>query len=212
MDSIQASMYEDLSDSEIITKLHRSREEEKQEIFLTLYDRYKHLVLKSCYYYLTDYDAANDAFHDVFVKVIEKVETLKNPAVFKSWLMTITRNLCVDQLRKTSYLTGQKPLTTEIEVYSEERTEDRLVAELDRQKILTHLTSCIQNLDSFQLNVFRLRWQGLKSAQILKITKAEKTDLRRSYDKIKSILETCMGRKGFKISIEQIISLGEIDE
>jgi hypothetical protein len=57
-----------------------------------------------------------------------------------------------------------------------------------------------------------LRWQRLKGAQIVRILKTEKSELRRSYDRIKRILEACMQTKGLNISIEQIISLGEIDE
>jgi RNA polymerase sigma-70 factor, ECF subfamily len=205
-------MQRELSDSQLIGKLRLASDYEKKEILLLLYDRYKHLVLKVCYYYLADYDSANDLFHDVFVRVIENAEKLNNPSVFKSWLMSITRNLCVDYLRKTSYLKDAKPLAAEIEVACDERAEDKLIAEMDKQKILTHLSSCVQRLDTFQLSVFKLRWQGLRAAQIVKIMKTDRGQLRRSYDKIKRTLETCMEGNGFKIYIDQIISLGEVDE
>jgi RNA polymerase sigma-70 factor (ECF subfamily) len=205
-------MYDELSDSELVGRFRQCQEEEKKNILLTLYERYKFLVLKVCYHYLEDYDTANDVFHDVFIRVIEHVETINNPPLLKSWIMTITRNLCVDQLRKTSSLKGQMPLEVQIEVSVDERVEDRFVAELDKQKILTHLSACILRLDAFQLRVLRLRWQGLKGAQIVRILKTEKSELRRSYDRIKRILEACMQTKGLNISIEQIISLGEIDE
>jgi RNA polymerase sigma-70 factor, ECF subfamily len=141
---------------------------------------------------------ANDVFHDVFVKVIENAETLKNPGVFKSWLMTITRNLCVDRLRRTSYLQGQEPLSAGIEVTCEERIEDRYIAEMERQRILNHLSTCIRDLDESHLTIFKLRWKGLRAAQILKIVKSDKAELRRSYDRIKNLLEGCMQKKGYK--------------
>jgi RNA polymerase sigma-70 factor (ECF subfamily) len=205
-------MIRELSDTDLVARLRQTNADGKQEILLLLYDRYKSLVLKVCYHYLRDYEQANDVFHDVFVKVIEKAETLNNPAVFKSWLMTITRNLCVDVLRKSSYLKGQVPLDPQIEVSSDDREEIRLIAELDKQKLIGQLSECIRRLDTFQMSVFKLRWKGLKSAQIQKMVQTDDKELRRAYDKIKNTLEPCMKRKGFIVSIDQIISLGEIDE
>src|SRR6187401_177119 len=100
-------MHNELSDSELIRKLSSSTDEEKKEIFLALYDRYKNLVLKVAYSYVKNYDRAGDLMHDVFLRVMQKAEAIKDPDVFKSWLMTVTRNLCVDSLRKTSYITDE---------------------------------------------------------------------------------------------------------
>src|SRR5688572_13169557 len=108
-------MHDTQSDSDLVTKLRVCSDKEKQDILLVLYERYKLLILKICFHYLADYEQANDVFHDVFVKVIENAEKLKNPSVFKSWLLTITRNICVDRLRKTSLLKDQEPLTTRME-------------------------------------------------------------------------------------------------
>jgi RNA polymerase sigma-70 factor, ECF subfamily len=200
------------SDSELIERLPVCNEEEKKEIFLTLYDRYKNMVLKCCYHYLGDYELANDLFHDIFVKILQKAQAIKNPALFKSWLMTIARNSCVDYLRKTSYLKNEFPLTVELEVALDTRVEDKIIAEMDKDKILNHLSACIQRLDGFQLSVFKLRWQGLKAAQISKILKTDKAQLRRSYDNIQRTVVDCMEKKGFTISMDRIITLGEMDE
>jgi RNA polymerase sigma factor (sigma-70 family) len=205
-------MNQELSDADLLIRLRDGTQSQKKEILITLYERYKHLVLKLCYYHLGDYDLADDAFHDVFVKVIENAETIRNPAIFKSWLMTIARNLCVDRLRHSSYLKGQESGSARIEVSCEERVEDRYIAEIDRQKILGCLAACLKNMDPVHLSIFKLRWSGLRAAQILKIQKIDNASLRRSYDRIKELLEGCMKSKGFKISIEQILLLGELDE
>jgi RNA polymerase sigma-70 factor (ECF subfamily) len=204
-------MFNDQSDSDLVRNLSVCTDEERKTILLTLYERYKLLVLKICYHYLADYDQANDVFHDIFIKVIENAGNLKNPSVFKSWLLTITRNLCVDRLRKTSLLKEQEPLTPEMEVISESRTEDRYIAEMDKQKILVQLSGCIEGLSITNRTVLKLRWRGMKAAQIVKVLKIERAELRRSYDSIKKDLETCMRKKGHEITIDQIISLGELE-
>jgi RNA polymerase sigma-70 factor (ECF subfamily) len=204
-------MFNDQSDSDLVRNLSVCTDEKRKTILLTLYERYKLLVLKICYHYLADYDQANDVFHDIFIKVIENAGNLKNPSVFKSWLLTITRNLCVDRLRKTSLLKEQEPLTPEMEVISESRTEDRYIAEMDKQKILVQLSGCIEGLSITNRTVLKLRWRGMKAAQIVKVLKIERAELRRSYDSIKKDLETCMRKKGHEITIDQIISLGELE-
>ena len=200
------------SDSDLIQRLASCGDNERKEIFLTLYDRYKNLVLKIAYHYLKNYDRAGDMMHDVFLRVIQNAENLKDPNVFKSWLMTVTRNLCVDSLRKTSYLVEDDPEAARVEVAGSERVEDALIAGMDRRKILEQLTACIQRLEEFDMNVFRLRWQGLRAAQVCKTLDVDKQEVRRSYDRMKRVLETCMDRKGLKISIDQIIYLGETDD
>jgi len=205
-------MYKDLTDSELLITLRQSSNQAKTEILLIFYERYKHLVLKVCYHYLADYDQANDVLHDAFVKVLENAETVLNLKNFKGWLLTITRNLCVDRLRHASYLKGQEGDSALIEVSCENRVEARYVAEMDRKKLLGHLVSCIQKLEASDLRIFKLRWRGMRAAEILKIVGSNKSELRRSYDRLKNLLEVCMKRKGLTISIDQIISLGELDE
>lgn len=204
-------MAKEMSDADLIRRLEDCPEDEKKEVFLTLYDRYKNLVLKVAYHYVKDYDRASDLTHDVFVRVIQSVQRLKDPDLFKSWLMTITRNLCVDSLRKTSYLSGAELLDARVEISGSERVEDALIAGMDHSKILELLKDCIQRLEEFDLTVFKLRWQGMRAAQVCKVLAVDKPQVRRSYDKIKRVLETCMQRKGLQISIDQMISLGEID-
>jgi hypothetical protein len=104
------------------------------------------------------------------------------------------------------------PLTASVELVTGEKSELTFLAEIERKKIVMQLQACIQNLETIHRDVFKLRWQGLRAEQIVKVTKMQKPDLRRCYDKIKANLENCMESKGFKISIDQILYLGEIDE
>jgi RNA polymerase sigma-70 factor (ECF subfamily) len=44
--------------------------------------------------------AAEDVVQEAFVRVIQSAADFKHEARFSTWLYTITRNLCIDQLRK----------------------------------------------------------------------------------------------------------------
>ena len=53
--------------------------------------------------------AAEDALQDVLLRVVQNASEFKHEARFTTWLYTIARNLCIDQLRKMS-LRGHESL------------------------------------------------------------------------------------------------------
>lgn len=194
------------TDRALVTKLQNCTAAEKNEILLTLYERYKNLILKICFHYLRDYDLAQDIFHDAFIKVIQNAENLKNPEVFRSWFVTITRNLCIDRLRKMSFQEQERIMTRVVA----ERVEDCFVAYMERDRLLFHLADCVQKLDESLINILKMRWRGLKAAEISKILSINKLQLRRYYRQMKSILESAMKEKRINITIDQIVELGEV--
>src|SRR5580704_8078148 len=46
--------------------------------------------------------AAEDVVQDAFVRVVQNAAEFKHEARFTTWLYTIARNLCIDQLRKSA--------------------------------------------------------------------------------------------------------------
>lgn len=194
------------TDFALVTKLQNCTTAEKNEILMTLYERYKNLILKICFHYLKDYDLAQDVFHDAFIKVIQNAEKLKNPQVFRSWFVTITRNLCIDRFRRLSFK-DREPVTIEVVA---DRMEDLFVANIEKDRVLLHLSDCVQKLDESLMKILKLRWNGLKAAEISEVIGISRMELRRSYRKIKTILESCMRDRGIKITIDNIIDLGEI--
>jgi RNA polymerase sigma-70 factor (ECF subfamily) len=194
-----------VTDFKLVTKIQNCTIAEKNEILMILYERYKNLILKICFHYLKDYDQAQDVFHDAFIKVVENADKLKNPEVFRSWFVTITRNLCIDRIRRMS-LRDQESITNQ--TITRFKIEDLYVAEIEKDRLLVHLSDCIQKLDESFLTILKLRWQGFKMAEISRIIGINRTELRQSYRKIKTVLESGMVDKGIKISMDNIIKLG----
>lgn len=52
---------------------------------------------------LRDASAAEDVTQEVFLRVVQNAAEFKHEARFSTWLYTIGRNLCVDQLRRLSH-------------------------------------------------------------------------------------------------------------
>lgn len=67
-----------------------------------LYQRYGVLVLRRARALLCDEQAARDATHDVFVKVLSALETFRHEASPVTWLYRATTNHCLNVLRANS--------------------------------------------------------------------------------------------------------------
>ncbi len=204
-------MFETWTDVQLITRFQNTKDDERTEILLVLYDRYRNLILKICRHYLKSSDLPYDAFHDTFIKIARNLDKLRNPEIFKGWAMRITRNVCVDYLRKTSLTSEDIEQHDTIQISSIDM-EEVYIAQISRKNLILSLKGCIQLLRPFDLRVLELRWRGLKIGRILETLNVNKQELRRSYDRIKKGLESCMKKKGLRVTIDEILSFGGIDE
>lgn len=91
-----------LSDEDLIKEFIRRRQH-TFAAFNELVRRYEPLVYRFCLKYLRNPEQAQDITQEVFLKVHAKIEQLKNPKQFKSWVMTIASNSCT-----TLYHQGQR--------------------------------------------------------------------------------------------------------
>lgn len=69
--------------------------------FETLYRRHYHAVRAVVSRYRFQDAAADDLIQDIFIQAWNNLGSLKEPAAFSGWLMTIARNRCLNELRKS---------------------------------------------------------------------------------------------------------------
>src|SRR5205085_4865695 len=72
------------------------------EAFAQLVDKYKQPVMNVVYRMLRDATEAEDVAQNVFVQVYKSADRYKIAAKFSTWLFTITRNLCLNEIRRRS--------------------------------------------------------------------------------------------------------------
>ncbi len=70
--------------------------------FTTLVDKYKQGVLNVAYRMLRDLTEAEDLAQNVFVQVYKSSHRYEVSSKFSTWLFTITRNLCLNEIRRRS--------------------------------------------------------------------------------------------------------------
>lgn len=71
--------------------------------FGELLRRYKTPIYNFVMRHVRQPQTAEDITQDVFLRVVQNAAEFKHEARFSTWLYTIARNLCVDQLRKASH-------------------------------------------------------------------------------------------------------------
>ncbi len=71
--------------------------------FAALVHRYETPIYNFVMRQLRHPSLAEDVTQDVFLRVVQKANEFKHEARFSTWLYTIARNLCIDQLRKLSH-------------------------------------------------------------------------------------------------------------
>ncbi|MCE7067714.1 RNA polymerase sigma factor [Dyadobacter sp. CY326] len=67
--------------------------------FEILYDRYSFKVFQKCFTITRDAGIAEDLTHDIFLKLVNKLDTFKKDAKFSTWLFSVTYNHCMDLIR-----------------------------------------------------------------------------------------------------------------
>jgi RNA polymerase sigma-70 factor (ECF subfamily) len=70
--------------------------------FEELVDKYKQPVLNLVYRTLRDTSEAEDLAQNVFIQVFKSADRYRVEAKFTTWLFTIARNLCLNEIRRRS--------------------------------------------------------------------------------------------------------------
>ena len=61
--------------------------------------RHWRLVFHVAYKFVGSYDLAEDLAQDVFIKVFKSLDSFDRRANFQTWLVSVSRNLCIDHYR-----------------------------------------------------------------------------------------------------------------
>lgn len=153
-----------------------------------LYRRYAHLVLGLCLDYLKNREDAKDAVMDIFEKAGRKLadQTINN---FRSWLFYVSRNHCIDILRKRI---REVPLEFSEALFVESPGEDRLKEE-DQIELLTAAIAALKPHQRDCISLFYLKGQSYEKV-------CERTGF--SMKEVKSYLQN--GRRNLKNILKQL--------
>lgn len=87
-----------LNDDELMQQVA----EDKPSIFKLMIERYQEKALRFCYRLIGDYQLAEDATQETFVRIYESRKNYKASGNFNAFFYTIMNNICLDFIRRAS--------------------------------------------------------------------------------------------------------------
>lgn len=179
-----------LPDNELIDRFRYSHD---NQYVGELYNRYAHLVLGLCIKYFKDVEVAKDATMSIFELLLHELKR-HHIDYFKSWLFTVSKNYCLQELRKNKTIHKKEDL---FKNFLEETMENELELHPkdDKERLLSKMEELIPTLKNNQricLKMFYL--EGKTYADIA-------TELNFSLKEVKSHIQN--GKRNLKIKLEQ---------
>ena len=182
-----AADYKKLSDEELV---HRYVHRHEQVAMNFLFDRYGHLVLGVCLKYLKDGEAAKDATQQIFIKLLDDLHRFKVEN-FKPWLMQVSRNHCLMQLRSRVKVKNNE-LETNIVMEPDEDWHHKI----EEENLYNQLEQAIKELNREQRTCIEFFY--LKKMTYAEITAITGYSMR----EVKSYLQN--GKRNLKIKMEAL--------
>ena len=113
-----AALSEQLSDAKLVAAC-RGGDEEAWGTLVERFSRYVYAIAIQGFR-LQEHDA-EDVFQEVFVRVFERLDTLREDEAVRPWIAQLTRRLCIDRLRA-----GSREVTADTEALPDAPDEDVL--------------------------------------------------------------------------------------
>ncbi|MGO4347022.1 RNA polymerase sigma factor [Paenibacillus sp. MCAF9] len=107
--------------------------------FLKLFQKYEQDIYRMAYVYVKNKDDALDIVQEVAYRSFKKIDTLKKPEYFKTWLIKISISCAIDCLRKNNKVVQLRPEHEElidpyVEIIPLSLTLDQLLDELNEDE------------------------------------------------------------------------------
>jgi len=151
-------------------------------------------VFNVAYKFVGKHDEAEDLTQDIFLKIFKALNTFDRRANFQTWIISISRNLCIDHyrsVRKERQTIAREVDTTDLQPASRERTPYALAEHRD---LRSQLKQALETLPSTLRTAVVLRdLQGLDAAEVCELLQLsdgnQRVLLHRARAKVRAALE-----------------------
>ena len=141
--------------------------------------KHKDKLFNMVYWFLGDYQEANDCSQEIFIKVFKSIKKFRSESSFSTWLYRIAINTCKNRLKSSAYRWKKKTVPLEnpesLEqgnlYYKIQNDSPSPANELEKKERLMMIQKAINGLPQEQNRVIVLRdIQGLSYQEIVDVT------------------------------------------
>ncbi|HEX5316519.1 MAG TPA: RNA polymerase sigma factor [Candidatus Kapabacteria bacterium] len=162
--------------------------------FKYVYSLHRQKVLSYCLYYMGDRMLAEDAFQEVFARVYSRREQLREAKALKSWVLLITRSVCLNLLRESKFTPEFVSIGSTDEVESLGKTAEASIEPLDQMIADDMLRSALAKVPPMYREAFLLcEFEGHDYAAIAQMTNTTEMNVRvritRAKKQLRQLLE-----------------------
>jgi RNA polymerase sigma-70 factor (ECF subfamily) len=193
----KASDYKGIADEELVTQALNG----EKSAFRELFERYRTRAYRVAYRFLGNHEDALDVVQDSFVKTYKGLDGFEQRSQFRTWLMRIVTNTCLDRRRSRSS-SQATPLSPEIAETTDEASQphhrpERPLEKMEFGELRKALNDALASLSDAHRTVFILHTEEdltyREIADALEIS--EGTVMSRLYHARKN-LQKMLGNKG----------------
>lgn len=154
-----ATVYQD-SDRDQITALVQDAQKGNRKALGELFLRYRDHVLAIAYRRLGDHGEAQELCQEVFLQCMQKIDQLRDPRCFGSWLRSITHRMSINRAVRRAPSVATEPQTLEATVV-EQQTPFTVAVDGERATHVHDGLRRLRALDRDTLVAFYVRGQTL---------------------------------------------------
>ena len=140
-----------------------------EEDFNNLIDKYGTEILRLCYLYLKDYQLAEDAFQDTFLKVYNNFHKFNGLSTEKTWITRICLNTCKNYLRNPW---KWKVKLGNTELNQNEISDQEIFDELEKSELFSSIMNLKQTYKDIILMYYYQQLSVKEISQILGISES----------------------------------------
>ena len=150
-------MVQELSDEELVARF-RAAETSGADIWINeLFQRYHTRVATWCLRFTGDRESAADLAQDVFLKAYRNIASFRGDAKFSTWLYSISRNHCFNEMKSRSVRPEDTADTLDLDL--ESGKEDSVLTTLQKEESLRSMRALIREaLDETEARVMTLHY------------------------------------------------------
>ena len=163
------------------------------QLFRLLVERHQQHIFNLCYRMLRQFEEADDATQDTFLKAYRSLKQFRGDARLKTWLCKIARNECLNRLRHENMVSLDQQLTTDYSFQIADSTPSPLEL-IEQQETQSIVHAAINELPhQYRLVITLFHLNGLSYEEISQVMEIPmgtvKTHIFRARELLKSKLQ-----------------------